>query len=159
MARLGQIVVVGAALFGGAGCSAAGPEMQVSHVLHENLPDSDIPQEWVLEGTPKARTKWLAKSEDGAVQTALWECSKGKFEWHFHSDELVHILAGGVTVRSEDGKEQQLKVGDVVYFPAGMNTVWTVHEYVRKLAVLRDNSAPFVLRAKRKLNELFAMGD
>ncbi len=160
MVKLGRALFMSAALLLAGGCSSGtGPEMQLSHVLHEELPDSDIPAAWVLEGTPKAKTKWLARSEDGAVMTALWECSKGKFEWHFGSDELVHILVGSVTVRSEDGKEQTLKVGDVAYFPAGMRTVWTVHDYVRKLAVLRDNSAPFALRAKRKLNELFAMGD
>lgn len=136
-------------------CGATSPEMQHSHVLHEDLVDADIPPDWVIEGSPKARIKHVANAPGGVMNPAIWECSAGKFNWHFASDELVHILGGEVLVRSDDGSERVLKPGDVAYFPAGMHSVWEVNTFVRKLAVFAENSAPLSLRVQRKLGKLF----
>jgi uncharacterized cupin superfamily protein len=99
--------------------------------------------------------KFLAASGDGELNTALWECSAGKFKWHFFCDEVVHILDGEVRVSEEDGSnERVLKPGDVAYFHVGMITIWDVKTFVRKLAVMRENTAPLALRAQRKIDSL-----
>lgn len=132
------------------------PVAQHSHVFHENLAPTPIPPMWVLAGQPKARVKLLAAAGDDGMRAALWDCSAGKFKWHFRSDELVHILDGEVRVTDADGLSRTLKTGDVAYFAAGTNSIWHVERYVKKLAVLRDNRESIVHRAQRKLNQLFA---
>jgi uncharacterized cupin superfamily protein len=141
---------------GGSACDPGAPAMQSSHVFHDDLADAPIPPEWVLEGAPKARMKDVAQANDEGLRVALWDCSAGKFNWYFNTDEFVHILEGGVTVTDERGGTRALKPGDVAYFPAGMRSVWHVEKYVKKLAVLRDNEPSLVWRARRKLGELLS---
>src|SRR5262245_53742160 len=132
-----------------AGCADLAPlEVQTSHVFHDDLHAAGIPPEWVREGKPMARVKYLARSDDEGVTAALWDCTAGKFEWYFASDELVHILEGEVIVTTGTGAERSLKPGDVAFFPAGMKSVWTVPKYVKKMAVLRHNSESFVRKAQ-----------
>ena len=42
------------------------------------------------------------------------------------------MLEGEVTVTQEGGKPVDLRAGDLVTFPAGMNCRWEVHKAVRK---------------------------
>jgi uncharacterized cupin superfamily protein len=140
-----------------AGCADLSPlEVQTSHVFHDDLHAAGIPADWVREGQPRARVKYLARSEDEGVTAALWDCTAGKFEWYFASDELVHVLEGEVIVTMPSGVQRTLTPGSVAYFPAGVKSLWHVPKYVKKMAVLRDNSESFVRKAKRKVSELFA---
>ncbi len=141
----------------GAACvDGTAPTAQHSHVFHEDLAPTQIPPMWVLSGQPQARVKLLAAASDEGMRAALWDCSAGKFKWHFRSDELVHILDGEVRVTDAGGSSRTLKTGDVAYFAAGTDSIWHVDRYVKKLAVLRDNRESIVDRAQRKLNQLFA---
>ncbi len=104
----------------------------------DDLEPAPIRPEWVLEGEPVARALKLAGAADGNLNCSLWDCTKGKFRWHFRSDEIVHILEGEVHVVDEDtGVERTLRTGDMGYFPKGSVMVWTVDNYVKKLAILR----------------------
>ena len=129
-------------------------DLQSSHVLHQDLPSAPIPEDWVREGSPKARMKELTKAQDGGLTSWLWDCTAGKFEWYFVSDEFVHILEGEVEVTGADGHTKMLKPGDVAFFPAGMRSLWHVPKYVKKLAILRDNREPFLRKLQRKWSEL-----
>ena len=146
------------ALLSTVACGEVAPlEIQHSHVFQKDgeMDAAEIPASSVLAGNPRARVKLLAQASDQEVHAALWDCTAGKFKWHFRSDELVHILEGDVTVTSE-GSTRHLKLGDVAYFSAGTDSVWDVQNYVKKLAVLRSNRESMVRRAQRKLNRLFA---
>jgi uncharacterized cupin superfamily protein len=129
-------------------------DFQSSHVMQEDLVPSTIPAHWVREGEPKARVKELTKSSDDGITARLWDCTAGKFEWHFTDDEFVHILLGEVEVTGAGGRKQTLRAGDVAFFPAGMRSVWHVPKYVKKLAILRDNDEPFLHKLHRKWTEL-----
>lgn len=118
----------------------------LGHVSDGPLSPRPIAAAQILAGQPVARGRDLGVSPDGLLSYALWDCTAGRFRWHFRSDEIVHILDGAVAVRAgDDGTPRQLGVGSVAYFPAGLHTIWEVDTYVRKLAVFR--SAPGGLRA------------
>ena len=129
-------------------------DLQSSHVMHDDLVPSTIPAQWVREGSPQARVKELAKASDDGLTARLWDCTAGKFEWHFTSDEFVHILHGEVEVTGAGGAKRVLRPGDVAFFPAGMRSLWHVPKYVKKLAILRDNEEPLLRKLHRKWNEL-----
>lgn len=103
----------------------------------EGLVPAPIRPGWILDGQPRARAKALASSRDGLSRSALWDCTAGRFEWHFGADETVHILQGEVIVTCPTGTTTTLRTGDVAYFPAGISSVWHVPVYVKKLAILR----------------------
>ena len=124
------------------------------------LAAAPIPADWVVSGAPQARSGQLAASRDADSFTCMWDCTAGVFRWYFDCDETVHIVEGGVTVRSEDGTFD-LKAGDTAYFPAGTDTLWTVDSYVRKVAFLRlppPRPISLALRALRKLKRMTGLG-
>lgn len=85
----------------------------------------------VLDGEPSSSGVILWKSSDGMLANGIWECTPGKFRW-MHVDETVAVVAGRATVTSENGESVELGPGDVAFFPEGLNSVWHVHETVRK---------------------------
>lgn len=103
-----------------------------------DLKPSGISADWILSGKPEARSKVLAKSHDGTSYVVVWECSAGRFEWHYTEDETVTIILGEVFI-TENGEERRLGLGDMAFFPAGTSCVWRVADRVRKVAVMRKS--------------------
>ncbi|HZT89198.1 MAG TPA: cupin domain-containing protein [Stellaceae bacterium] len=101
------------------------------------LDPAPFPREWVLEGTPQARAKEIARSGDGAMKLIVWSCTPGRFRWQYSIDESVQILSGVVVVTDHNGTERRLGPGDSAFFPAGTSSVWRVEKEVRKVAVCR----------------------
>ncbi len=136
------------------------------------LQSAPIQSDWVLEGNPVARNALLARSHDGAACTLIWDCTPGKFEWHYSIDETIHILEGSVLLDDGVAPERRLGPGDVVFFPAGAVVRWTVESQVRKLAFFRRqmpmpvaamtraaSSAKRWFRRSRRQAEGFVMAD
>lgn len=122
------------------------------------LVPAPIPQDWILEGTPQARSRRLANSADGAALVMAWSCTAGRFNWHYTVDETVHIIKGEVFVTDQNDKVRRLGPGDMAFFPAGSRSTWHVPDYVRKLAVCRQSMPRpfgFALRAWNKLSYIF----
>jgi len=106
---------------------------------HENpygLQPDPIPPEWILEGNPTARRKLLVGSSDDLASTHMWDCSAGRFDWHYGSDEVIYVLEGAVVVEDAAGVQRRLGAGDTFLFPAGSRFHWTVPHYIRKIAFL-----------------------
>ncbi len=101
------------------------------------LEPSSIKSEWIIAGEPKVRSTVLSTSADELSFVVVWECTAGKFQWHYHFDETIHFLEGSVTIDDRRGSPRTLNAGDVVFFPKGSSAVWTVHTYIRKLAICR----------------------
>ena len=102
--------------------------------------DADaIRPDWVIEGTPQVRSKYLARSADGASSVMVWSCTAGRFVWCYKVDEMLHVLSGEVFVTDEKGAVRRLGPGDMAFFPAGVRSVWHVPHEVRKLAMCRHN--------------------
>lgn len=119
------------------------------------LAPAPIPADWILSGTPEARSRELARSQDGASTVMAWSCTAGRFNWSYTVDETVHIISGEVFVTNEQGEECRLGPGDMAFFPAGSRSTWRVPVEVRKLAVCRQAMPMpfgFALRAWNKLS-------
>ena len=56
------------------------------------LTPKPIEPSWIFEGNPVAQCCVLSKSADGLASTMVWECSEGKFNWHYDFDETILIL-------------------------------------------------------------------
>ena len=82
-----------------------------------DLKPAPISPNWILSGTPKARAKLLAKSHDGTSYVMVWECSAGRFTWHYIEDETVTITFGEVFITTEKGEEYRLGQGDIGVLP------------------------------------------
>lgn len=102
---------------------------------HDLQPDP-IPREWILEGHPTARRKLLVGSSDDMASTHMWDCTEGRFDWHYVSDEVIYVLEGSVDVEDAAGTRRRLEPGDIFLFPAGTCFHWTVPRYIRKIAFL-----------------------
>ena len=123
------------------------------------LSPSPFPEEWVMEGTPQAKATAIAHSSDRGMTVIAWSCTKGRFRWHYHVDEMAHILAGEVYITDDSGAERRLGPGDTVFFPAGSTMLWRVTADVRKIAVCRvtvPRLVGFSLRAWSKLRRIAA---
>jgi uncharacterized cupin superfamily protein len=118
------------------------------------VPDPIRP-EWIIEGTPQARSKPLAHSRDGASSVMAWSCTAGRFNWHYTVDETVHNISGEVYITNERSEVCRLGPGDMAFFPAGSRSTWQVPVEVRKLAVCRHNMPwplAIAVRALTKIN-------
>ncbi len=102
-----------------------------------DLKPAPINPAWILDGTPMARNAELSRSRDGTACTLIWDCTPGRFEWRYQTEETIHILEGSVIL--DDGIEpaHRLGPGDIVFFPAGAVVRWEVETHVRKLAFFR----------------------
>ena len=108
------------------------------------LDPAPISPDWILAGTPQARSKLLAKSHDRTSSIMVWECTAGRFNWHYSEDETVVVISGEVFITSEEGEERRLGQGDMGFFPAGSSCTWRINDSIKKVAVLRKDM-PFVL--------------
>ena len=90
------------------------------------LDSNPVCPDWIIEGTPQARAKCLARSADGTSSIMAWSCTPGCFEWYYAVDETVHIIHGEVFVTDEEGRIHRLGPGDMAFFPAGSRSIWPV---------------------------------
>ena len=115
--------------------------MPLPSIVHSStgveLKPAPINPDWVLEGSPTARNAELSRSRDGTACTLIWDCTPGKFVWHYHMDETIHILEGSIVLDDGNAAPRRLGPGDVVFFPAGAVVRWHVEAHVRKLAFFR----------------------
>ncbi|HEX8757344.1 MAG TPA: cupin domain-containing protein [Steroidobacteraceae bacterium] len=107
------------------------------HDAH-GLGPAPIPRAWIREGNPVARNKRLAGSSDDMAGTYMWDCTAGRFDWLYDTDEVIHVLEGSVIIEDTDGTRRRLQAGDTFLFPAGSRYHWTVADYIRKVAFLHS---------------------
>jgi uncharacterized cupin superfamily protein len=114
-----------------------------------NFSPCPINPDWILEGKPVARIELLSSSVDGNANTFYWDCTAGRFNWFYSSDETLHILEGSVILKSPSGKVRRCVAGDTVFFPRGSSAEWTIEKYIRKLAFARAPLPGVLISAKR----------
>ena len=103
---------------------------------HSNIPlrPAPINPDWIIEGNPTASAATVSRSSDKLASTVVWECTEGKFNWHYDIDETVLILEGAIVVESDDMTPTRYGPGDIVLFRKGAHARWTVVRKVRKVA-------------------------
>jgi len=121
------------------------------------LAPAPIDPDWILEGRPQARYAPLSRMTDGRTWVDLWDCTAGRFYWHYACDETAHILEGEAVITDGDGKVWKVAAGDVVTFRQGSRAHWQVPTYVRKLAVMHRPLRPpvqAVVRLRDRMRNL-----
>jgi uncharacterized cupin superfamily protein len=108
-----------------------------------------IHQSWIIGGDPIARSNILSTSSDGSAITMLWDCTAGRFNWLYDSDETAYVIEGEVLVKQSDGGSRLVAAGDTIFFPAGSRAEWTVEQYVRKIAFVHAPAPAFLSLAGR----------
>lgn len=100
-----------------------------------------VPADQVVEGAPM--TGYLALDSSDAGEIGVWEMTPGAMR-DVEVDEVFVVLAGAATVEFEsaaaDGLHRNpivLAPGAVVRLEAGMKTIWTVRETLRKVFIER----------------------
>ena len=79
----------------------------------------------------------LYATEGGAISTGIWQCGPGESRWDFTDNgEFIHVLAGSMTCREDDGTVTEISAGSTAVFPLGWAGTWTVHETLRKVYVI-----------------------
>ena len=109
---------------------------------------------WILEGSPVARNKLIAESDDKMASTLMWDCTAGRFNWYYGCDESICVVEGSVIIRDHLGITRNLIPGDSAFFPTGSSAEWTVNTYVRKIAIMRQPMPGPVLKARRFYHQL-----
>jgi uncharacterized cupin superfamily protein len=127
------------------------------HSSKAALGSSPINSAWILEGQPQARARVLQRSSDRLACTVLWECTAGKFEWHYSGDETIYILEGNIVVGDQHTPPRHLGPGDVVFFPNGSVAHWEVENYVRKIAFCHRTLPAFMQMPVALLRRLKGM--
>lgn len=103
------------------------------------LEPSQIPQEWILSGTPQTRSKMLVRTNDWLENIVVWECTPGSYRWTYNQDEAVFVLAGEGIMTNEKGEERRFGPGDMGFFPAGTTCTWHHPVHFKKVAVLKES--------------------
>ena len=63
---------------------------------------------------------------------AIWEKEVSMFPIDFDETETAYILEGEILVTPEGGEPVRILPGDLVVFPAGLNSQWEVVKALRK---------------------------
>jgi hypothetical protein len=101
------------------------------------LDPAPINRDWILEGNPTARGRRIYRSADGDAETYIWDCTAGRFNWHYDIDETVFVIEGSVIIEDQSGLVHELTAGGTIFFPSGSTARWYVPTYVRKVAFCR----------------------
>lgn len=104
-------------------------------VPSDRMADTPLDPEQVRDGSPRVRTLEIA--QDDAVAVGVWEHTAGT-STDVEADEVFVVLAGRATIEVDGGPTLQVGPGDVGLLAAGARTVWTVHEDLRKVYVVRS---------------------
>ncbi len=111
---------------------------EASDALGLPLDREPVPAEQRVAGEPA--TGWTAL---GAIaegwEFGVWEMTPGTMS-DVEVEELSVVLAGRATVAFADGRPPvELTAGSVLRFADGMETVWTVHETLRKVYLIPED--------------------
>jgi uncharacterized cupin superfamily protein len=70
---------------------------------------------------------------DGESSAGIWQCTPGPSRWTLETNEVIHLVAGRMTVTPDGGEPTEIGTGDMAVFPKGWTGTWDIHETVRKV--------------------------
>ena len=62
----------------------------------------------------------------------IWTKEESEFPWSYDDSETCYFLEGDVVVTPKGGEPVEVKEGDLVTFPKGMDCTWKILKAVRK---------------------------
>jgi uncharacterized cupin superfamily protein len=122
--------------------------------LAMELEPEPIRPEFILSGSPVARSKKVVTSHDWTSSTVVWDCTPGSFHWHYGKEETIYVLEGEAFMMQKSGEERRFAAGEVGFFYAGFSCDWRITKHFRKVAVVRTpfwTPVGFCVKALEKL--------
>ena len=102
------------------------------------LEPAPVSPQQTLEGAPMVGSAVLGEADLGGrvVEVGVWECTPG-VSTDIEVDEVFVVISGAARIDFIEPARRSITVGpgDVVQLAAGMQTVWTVTETLRKVYV------------------------
>ena len=89
-----------------------------------------------IDGRPlQTRDAILYKSEDGVIESGVWEIDAGRYHARFAQyGETIRIVTGELICTSdEDGRVTRFVPGDTALFPRGWSGTWEMPTGLRKV--------------------------
>ena len=95
-----------------------------------------VPADQVVDGSPT--TGYLALDASDVGEIGVWEMTPGAMR-DVEVDEVCVVLSGAATVEFEHPHASPIVLapGSIVRLEAGMKTIWTVRETLRKVFIAR----------------------
>lgn len=91
----------------------------------------------ILEGDPKQFSWMMYNGHQESIRSGIWDSTAGKFTAVMDGIvEFCHILEGGATIKTGDGNSYDVQAGDAFVMNAGLETEWTVDDYIKKHFVI-----------------------
>jgi uncharacterized cupin superfamily protein len=94
--------------------------------------DATHPQLEDLSRAMSTDAVWLVRRDEGdriaPTQAGLYRMAPGTFQFESPGDEMCFVVSGAAEVQTEDGRVTMLAAGDMVFWPRGQRTAWTVTE-------------------------------
>jgi uncharacterized cupin superfamily protein len=92
----------------------------------------------VLAGEPNARVSWLrtGSAGEGILYAGMFVLEPSVIRYTFAGDESFHVLQGDLDIAVDGGDVVTLRPGDLVSFPKGARSTWTVRSTLRKFFVI-----------------------
>ena len=105
---------------------------RVIHAQQLPLDPAPLDPAQVVAGTPEVTAAEVA---DSPLEVGVWQHSVGTSR-DVEADEVFVVLSGRATIEVADGPTLEVGPGDIGILSSGAETVWTVHETLRKVYVL-----------------------
>tara|TARA_Y100001970_G_C14050320_1_gene758580 strand:+ start:361 stop:633 length:273 start_codon:yes stop_codon:yes gene_type:complete len=67
----------------------------------------------------------------GIKNWPIWECKPSNFPWSYEEKETCLIIEGEAKIKTSS-EIYDIKSGDLVIFPAGLNCNWEVSKAIKK---------------------------
>ncbi|NBN65993.1 DUF861 domain-containing protein [Microvirga tunisiensis] len=138
------------------------PAFAYAALTKTSLRSAPIRKDWIIDGTPQARLDSLSMGTNGWSSTDHWDCTAGRFHWHFFWDETVLFLEGEVHITDDRGNTYVGRPGVSMMFPVGTHAIWHVPVYVRKIAFNRRPipwAVSMAMKVDARLKRLFQRSD
>ncbi|MCD6122656.1 MAG: cupin domain-containing protein [Spirochaetales bacterium] len=71
------------------------------------------------------------KKKMGIDSWSIWEKEISEFDWSYSMEERCYILEGKAVIKTTAG-EVEIKKGDFVIFPKGLECTWKITEPIKK---------------------------
>ena len=117
--------------------------MTALHTVARSSVDTDTYEPFngfdaVLAGDPAAAVAWLRTTAagEGVLYAGMFVVAPSTFRYTFAGDETFHVLEGEVEIALDGGPAVRLNVGDIVSFPKGARSTWTVIAALKKFFVI-----------------------
>lgn len=117
--------------------------MTTGHAIHHSNVNASNYEPFPLEaidGNPNGKVHWLKASADGEpmLYAGLFTGEPSIFTYTFGGNETFNVLEGEVSVELDSGERVDLVPGDLVTFPKGASSTWTVKAPFKKFFVISE---------------------